>query len=60
MHSVFKKLLGDPQIKTVKRLQKRVKVINELAPKYEKMSDTELKEQPDKLRKRLKIGRAHV
>ncbi len=54
MHSVLKKLLGDPQAKTIKRLQKRVKAINELAPKYEKMSDKELQEQPDVLRKKLK------
>lgn len=54
MHSVFKKVLGDPQAKTVKRLQKRVKAVNELAPKYEKMSDSELQAQPDVLRKKLK------
>ena len=30
----FKKVLGDPQAKTLKRLKKRVKEINELAPKY--------------------------
>jgi len=54
MHSALKKLLGDPQAKTIKRLQKRVKAINDLAPMYEKMSDAELKQQPDVLRKRLK------
>lgn len=54
MHSLLKRVLGDPQAKTIKRLQKRVKAVNELAPKYEKMSDKELKEQPDILRKKLK------
>ena len=54
MHTVFKKVLGDPQAKTVKRLRKRVKDVNALAPKYEKMSDKQLKEQTDVLKKRLK------
>ncbi len=54
MHKVLKRLLGDPQAKTIKRLQKRVRAINELAPKYEKMKDAELREQPDVLRKKLK------
>ena len=54
MNRVLKRILGDPQIKTVKRLRKRVRVVNELAPKYEKMTDKELKEQTDKLRGRLK------
>jgi preprotein translocase subunit SecA len=53
MNGVVKRLLGDPQIKTVKRLQKRVKVINELAPKYEKLTDKKLQEQTNVLRKRL-------
>jgi len=39
MNIVFKKILGDPQAKTVKRLRKRVKEVNELADKYKKMSD---------------------
>lgn len=53
MNSVFKKVLGDPQVRTVKRLRKRVKDINALEPKYKKMSDKELQAQTDKLRKRL-------
>jgi preprotein translocase subunit SecA len=40
----LKKVLGDPQAATVKRMRKRVKKINELT-KYEKMSDKQLKEQ---------------
>ena len=54
MNSVLKRLLGDPQAKTVKRLRKRVKTINDLAPKYEKMADAKLQEQTEALRKRLK------
>lgn len=53
MHSVLKKVLGDPQAKTIKRLRKRVNDINALAPKYLKMSDDELKAQTEKLKKRL-------
>src|SRR6202012_768834 len=54
MNSILRKLLGDPQAKTIKRLRKRVKVINDLAPKYEKMSDKQLREQTAALRGRLK------
>ncbi|HSH55523.1 MAG TPA: preprotein translocase subunit SecA [Candidatus Limnocylindrales bacterium] len=53
MNIVFKKVLGDPQARTVKRLQKRVKDINALADTYKKMSDTKLKEQTKALKKRL-------
>ena len=54
MHIVLKKILGDPQAKTIKRLRKRVKVINDLAPKYSKLTDKKLKEQTEVLKKRLK------
>lgn len=54
MNSVFKKLLGDPQAKTIKRLRKRVRAINDLAPKYEKLSDAKLRDQTKVLKKRLK------
>ncbi len=54
MNVVLKRLLGDPQAKTIKRLRKRVKAINDLAPKYEKLTDAKLKEQTEILRKRLK------
>ncbi len=49
----FKKMLGDPQAKTLKRIRKQVKVINDLADKYKKMSDNKLREQSEVLRKRL-------
>jgi len=54
MNDIFKKVLGDPQVRTVKRLKKRVREINALEPKYKKLSDKELKAQTDKLKKRLK------
>lgn len=54
MHFLLKKVLGDPQAKTVKRLRKRAEEVNKLGPKYKKMSDTQLKEQTDVLKMRLK------
>ncbi|QQS19322.1 preprotein translocase subunit SecA [Candidatus Saccharibacteria bacterium] len=54
MNRVLKRILGDPQAKTIKRLRKRVRVINDLAPKYKKMTDKQLREQTNKLRLRLK------
>ena len=54
MNIVFKKILGDPQAKTVKRLRKRVGAINALGDKYAKLTDKQLKEQTDELKKRLK------
>ena len=54
MNIVFKKMLGDPQARTVKRLRKRVKDVNALAEKYEKMDDKTLQAQTALLKKRLK------
>ncbi len=54
MNTVFKKILGDPQARTVKRLRKRVVAINALSDKYQKMTDEELQAQTDVLKKRLK------
>lgn len=53
MNIAFKKILGDPQAKTIKRHRKRVTVINNLEPKYKKMKDAELRKQTDALKKRL-------
>jgi len=47
------KIFGDPQKKILKRLRKQVDVINGLNDKYEKMSDKELQEQTEALKKRL-------
>ncbi|HSW80214.1 MAG TPA: preprotein translocase subunit SecA [Candidatus Saccharimonadales bacterium] len=54
MHFILKKILGDPQARTVKRLKKRVKEVNALGPKYEGMPDAQLKEQTEHFKKRLK------
>lgn len=54
MNIVFKKILGDPQAKTIRRLRKRVAEINALDDKYRKLSDKQLKDQTNVLKKRLK------
>lgn len=53
MNKVFKKVLGDPQAKNVKRLSKRVKDINVIENKYKKLSDAKLKDQTKVLKQRL-------
>jgi preprotein translocase subunit SecA len=53
MRKIVKKILGDPQIRTVKKLAKRVPEINKLEPKYTKLSDKKLAEQSALLKKRL-------
>lgn len=47
------KIFGDPQKRTLKRLQKRVAEVNALAEKYHNMKASELKEQTEVLKKRL-------
>lgn len=53
MKKILKKVLGDPQAKTLKRLKKRVVEINKLEDKYKKMTDAQLKAQSPKLKARL-------
>jgi len=53
MNKLVKRVLGDPQAKTLKRLTKRVGSINALEDKYKKMTDKQLAEQTVVLRKRL-------
>src|ERR1700741_921433 len=53
MKKVIKRILGDPQAKTLKRLKKRVKDINNLEDKYKKLSDSKLQAQTAELKKRL-------
>lgn len=55
-NKVLKRVLGDPQIRTLKRLKKRVSSINDLEDKYKKLSDKQLREQTDKLKERLAAG----
>lgn len=47
------KVFGDPQKKTLKRLQKKVVAVNALADKYAKLTNKQLREQTDVLKKRL-------
>lgn len=47
------KIFGDPQKRTLKRLQKRVAEVNALAEKYHNMKASELKQQTEVLKKRL-------
>lgn len=54
MNKVFKRILGDPQVKTLKRLKKRVKDINALEDKYTKLTDKKLQAQTAELKERLK------
>jgi len=54
MNSLLKKLLGDPQARTIRRLRRRVKEVNLLEATYKKMDDAKLQAQTDVLKKRLK------
>lgn len=53
MKKVLKRVLGDPQNRTLKRYKKRVKDINALEDKYKKLSDKQLTDQTKQLKKRL-------
>ena len=50
---VLKRALGDPQIRALKRLTKKVSSINKLEAKYKKLTEKQLKEQTAVLKKRL-------
>lgn len=50
---VLTRIFGDPQKKVLKRLEKRVKEINNCEDTYKKMTKADLKKQTDVLRKRL-------
>src|SRR3989338_997082 len=52
----LKRILGDPQASTIKRLKKRVNEVNALAEKYQQMSDKQLKDQTAEFKKRLEKG----
>jgi preprotein translocase subunit SecA len=52
--SIFSKLFGDANEKTVKQLQSQVDQINALEPKFEKFSDTDLQEKTKKWQEELK------
>lgn len=50
---VLTKIFGDPQVRLLKGLQKKVVSINVLAEKYKEMSKAELRQQTDVLKNRL-------
>lgn len=50
---VLTKIFGDPQVRLLKGLQKKVVSINVLAEKYKEMSKAELQQQTDVLKNRL-------
>jgi len=52
-NKVLTKIFGDPQVRLLKALQKKVASVNALADKYKKMSKPELKRQTEVLKKRL-------
>lgn len=54
MSNFVKKLLGDNQKGTIRRIRKRVNEINKLESKYKKLSDTALAKQTTILKDRLK------
>lgn len=54
---LFKKVLGDPQAATIKRLRKRVNEVNKLEAKYKKMSDAKLAAQTEIFKKQLSDGK---
>ena len=52
-NNVLTKIFGDPQVRLLKGLQKKVAAINALSEKYEKMTKPELKKQTEVLKNRL-------
>jgi preprotein translocase subunit SecA len=53
---VLTKVFGDPQMRTLKALQKKVGKINDLAEKYKKMTVPQLQKQTGEFKKRLEKG----
>ncbi len=53
MKKFVKKVLGDPEAKTLKRLRKRVKEVNSFQEDFKALSDSALREKTNELRKRL-------
>jgi len=53
-NKVLTKIFGDPQVRLLKGLQKKVAAVNALTDKYKKMSKPELRAQTDVLKKSLR------
>ena len=54
--SALTKVFGDPQVRIIKNLRKKVATINKLSEKYKKLSKSDLKKQTEILRARLEKG----
>lgn len=57
MSNFLKRVLGDNQKGTVRRLKRRTNDVNKLEPVYQAMSDKELSDQTMVLKERLKKNR---
>jgi preprotein translocase subunit SecA len=53
---VLKRVLGDPQAATIKRLRRRAKLVEALAGEYKKLTDTKLKAKTQEFKDRLAKG----
>jgi len=58
MKQVLTKIFGDPQAKIIRRLKKRVTIINKLAEHYASMKDSELQKQTKLLKEQLEKKKA--
>ncbi|MFA4941291.1 MAG: preprotein translocase subunit SecA [Patescibacteria group bacterium] len=54
---IFGKIFGDPNEKIIKSLHPIIEEINSFEPKFEKMSDEELKGMTEEFRKKLGVGK---
>jgi len=52
-NKTLKRVLGDPQAKTIRRMRKRAAEINKLEDKYKALTDKQLQQQTAELKKRL-------
>jgi preprotein translocase subunit SecA len=53
----IKKILGDPQAATIRRLRKRVKEVNALSDEYKKLTDKQLEAKTGEFKKQLAGGK---
>jgi preprotein translocase subunit SecA len=54
---ILKRVLGDPQAGTLKRMKKRAGEVNALADEYKKLSDAKLRAKTDEFKKKLSSGK---
>ena len=53
----LKRILGDPQAATIKRMRKRTVAVNALADEYQKLTDAKLKAKTKEFKKKLESGK---